>query len=293
MLLAELDALVDWRAVLFRKTFYSDYPVNNTASRLPDNIVVWCEQQATAGQLDRNLFQKLKTSHEDLELAARQFADSVAEGKRPPIDFYDTFENQYISYLGQVRRLHQDVSDSGMSIDPLTGLRTVSGMMNELQREQDRFDRKGTPYSLAYIGIDDIQQLQQTLSRRDMDIVFGAIGQHLGKMIRTFDDGYYFGRGEYLVVLKHVEFTDACTAVERMRRVISETPVFTSDKNSVKVNVSIGIAESLLNEKAQTMIDNAKSVFKEAQIAGGDRVVVFYERSALEKYKLHQEKQKE
>lgn len=286
MIIGEIEALIDWRHSIVRRCFYPDYPsIHESRMQAPDTLLHWCRNKAASGQMDKNVLQRLESAYEDLNISAEQYFNAAAGGKRPAIDMYDTLENQCVSYVNHLRRLQQDVFDSGMSVDGLTGLRTVSGMYSDIKKEQDRFDRKGTPFSIARVEIDDNTKIQGSYDRFCVDKIFASVGVQIGKMVRSFDDAYYLGGGEYLIVIKHVDFKDACAVVDRMRVMIEKTPITLPDGRAITVTASFGIAESMPREKTELTIDNAKGAMRKAQELGGNRVIPFLELSVLEQLK--------
>ena len=157
-------------------------------------------------------------------------------------------------------------------------------MRADIKREQDRFDRKGTSFSIANIEVDGVEGLQQKFDRRNLDVIFANVAQVIARTVRSFDDAYYFGKGEYLVVLKHVEFMDACSVMDRLRGELENTPIFMPNGEKLRITASFGIAEALQRETPELAIEHAKSALNIAKSEGGNKVKEFLERSALEQY---------
>lgn len=281
MIVSDLEVMTDWRANVIRQAFYPDAKTQNVSSEFQSQLLDWCRRESGRNALDQTLCERLAQTHAELCHAAKEFLDA---GSPPPVAKYDAFENQTESYVTLIRRLHQDLADTAGAVDMLTGLRTVAGLRNELRREQDRYDRKGTSFSIASLEIDRVDDLKSKHDRRAMDAIYAGFARHIAQTVRSFDDAYYLGSGEYLIVLKHVEFMDACAVMDRLRKEIEASNMALPNGEQVPVTASLGIAEAQQRSQVDHVLEHAKSARVKAREAGGNRVVEYHERSALEHY---------
>jgi diguanylate cyclase (GGDEF)-like protein len=284
MIVSEIEALMDWRTQVFRAFFFPGSQVRPVDVYAPGALLMWCRKGLETGAIGHAAVDKLALVHDELCRAARRMADHAATGAAADLEMYDSFENQYAAYITHIRRLHQDMSDAGMAVDVVTGLRTVSGMRGDFKREQDRFDRKGASFSVASIEIDKIGEWQQKLDRQGIDALYRGVAQVVARMIRSFDDAYFLGKGEFLLLLKHVEFNDACTVMDRLRAEIEKVPVVLAGGDKIKVTVSLGICEAMQRDDPENAIYHAKSAMSLAKDAGGNRVNQYLETSTLQQY---------
>lgn len=284
MVITEIESLLDWRGHVFRQCFYPASQVKPADAYAPAALLMWCRKGQESGAMDRAVVDRLQLAYDELGRAAQKMLDASVGGQPPAVEAYAAFEVQFEGYITQIRRLYQDMSDAGMSVDTVTGLRTVSGLRAELKREQDRYDRKGTAYSIANIEIDNLAALQQSHDRRGMDAVYAAVAGVIARTVRSFDDAYYLGKGEYLLILKHIDFMDACAVMDRLRAEIAATPVQLPDGSGVRVTCSLGVAEAMQRETPEAALDHAKAALQAALGGGGNRVQEFRETSVLEQY---------
>lgn len=284
MIVSEIEALLDWRFEIMVQCFYPSKAARPADYHAPSALLMWCKKEAERNAIDRGIADKLEMVHDELCTLAHKLLESSGGEVLPTFEIYNAFENQFEAYITQIRRLQQDVSDAVAAVDSVTGLRTVAGMRTDIKREQDRFDRKGTSFSIANIEIDKVEDLQQKFDRRSMDVIFANVAQVIARTVRSFDDAYYLGKGEYLVVLKHVEFMDACSVMDRLRGELENTPIFMPNGEKLRVTASFGIAEALQRETPELAIEHAKSALRIAKGEGGNKVKEFLERSALEQY---------
>ncbi|MDD9900739.1 MAG: hypothetical protein OXT65_07150 [Alphaproteobacteria bacterium] len=154
MIVTEIESLLDWRNQIMRQCFFPGSQTRPADSQATSTVLMWCKRGGEQGIIDRKLVERMVMMHDELCKAGKRFLDHCATGVAPTLELYDDFSAQFDAYVAQLRRLHQDVADAGMAVDAVTGLRTASGLRADLKREQDRYDRKGTPFSIDSIIID-------------------------------------------------------------------------------------------------------------------------------------------
>ena len=280
LVVTEIAALTEWRDDVFRRAWFPALAATPYA-RPASPLMTWCQKEQDKGAFDRQIADRLMLVFAELMRVAD---DVLAQQGNVQADVYDRFTRQFLAYIDNVRRLHQDLANSAGAVDPLTGLRTVSGLRGELKREQDRFDRKGSAFSIASIEIDNLDRLQQDHDRRGMEAIYAHVGRVVAGAIRSFDDAYYLGGGEYLVILKHVEFMDACAAMDRLCAEMERSAAALPAGQKVELTASFGIAEAQERESPEGVVEHAKQARQQARAAGGNRVQEYQERSALESY---------
>lgn len=282
MIVSEIEALTAWRDALLRHNLYGEtvdgVPVSPTP---PDSLMRWCEKESLRGGEERKSIDRVHLVFAELS----RIGQELSTMREPmPAAVYDRFTQQFNAYIGHIRRLYQELSDKLGSVDGLTGLRTAAGLRAELKREQDRFDRKGTPFSIASIRVDHVEQLQSRHHTAQIDAIFAGVARSIAGTIRSFDDAFYLGQGEYLVILKHVEFMDACAVMDRLCGEIASSGIVLPDGQRVEVTASFGIGEAQEKEQPEGVLEHAKAARLQAEAAGGNRVQEYQERSALEHF---------
>lgn len=284
MIVSEIETILDWRNEVMRQCFFPGSQTRPADANAPSAMLIWCRREADRGTVDRAVVERLVHAHDEMCKAARLMLDHCAGGAAPTLALYDGVENQCDNFINHIRRLQQDLADSSTAVDPVTGLRTIAGMRNDIKREQDRFDRKGTSFSIANIEIDNLEELSKKYDRRGMDLIYASVAQVVARTVRSFDDAYYLGKGEYILVLKHVEFMDACSVMDRLRGEIENNPVFMQTGEKLKVTASFGIAEAIQREKPDVCVGYAKQALMESKRGGGNRISEYREMSALAQF---------
>ena len=115
-----------------------------------------------------------------------------------------------------------------------------------------------------------------------MDFIFAHLAQNIAQTVRSFDDAYYLGKGEYLVVLKHVEFMDACAVMDRLRHNIETLIIMLDGGKEVSITASFGVVEAVQKESVDLMLEHAKIALEKAKEVGGNRIHEFSEQSAFD-----------
>lgn len=284
MIMSEVDALIDWHSAVLRQCFFPGVEGKPVDYQAPSALLMWCKRGAEQGTVDRAVAERLARMHDEVCKAAKEALDHCAKDILTT-ELYDALERQVEAFIIHIRRLQQDLSGEAAAVDIVTGLRTASGMRNDVRREQDRYDRKGTPFCITGIEIDKMTELQSTLDRGQEDALYAHVAQIIARTVRSFDDAYFLGRGEFMLMLKHIDFLDACVVVDRLRKEISDTPVsLTGMADKLRITASFGIAEAAQREPFAELLDHAREALQDAKAAGGDKVIEHHQTSGLAQY---------
>lgn len=279
LILADIKDLQEWHAHILREKFFT---VSSGAYQPPPaGVPSWCKSVKDRHPVDAAQVDKLERAYQDMDKAARNlFMDT---GSPVPQSLFDAFEISMDNYINQIGRMHEGLTSQTDAIDSVTGLRTVSGLYADLKREQDRASRSDKSFSLGFVRIDDLEALQMRFDLKLQREIFAAVARVLSEALRSFDDAYYLGKGEYVLVLKHLEFLDACAAMDRLRITVDKAVIRLSNNEEISCTASFGVIESLPDENFEDLIKNARAAADQAQAAGGNKVVEFVEQSPLER----------
>ncbi len=165
-----------------------------------------------------------------------------------PIAEFDAFYESYEGLLTLIQRVERDMVLSDFGLDMATGFRSSTVMMSELARELERRSRRGQPFSVALLRIDD------PLLRTN-ELAVGITVKAINKTIRTFDDPYVSGDGEFLISLKHSDSNGGLRFVTRFRQALADLdPHFT---------VSSCVAEPLPGDELPDLLRNVRADLEE------------------------------
>lgn len=281
LLLRDIKAHLDWHAAVLQQALFPA-AAKTAEIKIPEIFVNWCAENAHRDAVDDKAVAQMRRVHEALAEAGEDCLR--AEGGLTP-EAYTTLTECLDAYMKELQRFSEDLAGSNFSIDTVTGLRSAAGMKNEIARELDRRDRKSDVFCVCALSIDGHAALAEERGERRMKEVYAHIAEILMDSLRSYDDGYYLGDGEYLLCLKHVELLDACTVMDRIIIRIAQSPArFNNTDEKLAVTVSCGVAEPVPGDKIDDIFANAQRAMKEAQEEGGNQVMDWKEKSALQQY---------
>ncbi len=276
-IIAEIAAVVDWHVRLLRQCFYPEAGKGAESTGLPADLLPLCRKLAEKDLLDKKIIAQLMMAHQKLQDSATFFADSLP----PLLEQYDSMSAAMEAYIAQLHRLQQKIPDVGTEVDPVTGLRMPAGIYATLKAEQERFERKGTLFSVAAIAIDHVRELEAKYDSNTQGFIYAHLAQSLLKSLRAFDDAYYFGQGEYVIILKELDFLDACAAIDRLQRDVETFPALLPNGEKARITASFGVAEAIRDESSEMVLEHARESLLIAQREGGNRIQEYREQSKL------------
>jgi len=123
------------------------------------------------------------------------------------------------------------------------------------------------------VDIDFFKRVNDTHGHDGGDRVLQGIAGLLLNQVRASDFVFRYGGEEFLVVLAELTLPQAEAVAEKIRSRIEATQVPLSDNRSVKVTLSIGVAEFDGHPDYQRLVDRADKALYAAKHAGRNRWV--------------------
>lgn len=196
----------------------------------------------------------------------------------PPIS--DTVIGLLIS-LGMVigvlglRNLFEELQAQAET-DGLTGLNNRRVIMQKASLELERSRRGDHPLSILMLDIDHFKIINDTYGHISGDTVLAWLGKITKAQCRRVDSLGRIGGEEFLIILPDTKPSGAISVAERIRRIISDTPIKINDQTEVKITVSIGMSSNvrMIREPTlQTLIKQADKALYQAKNQGRNRLV--------------------
>lgn len=281
-----LEGQGEWYGSVLLRLFYPDKFQKGDIPAMPGSFVEWLETAHKAGDVSRPALDRLIQIHADLQkLAGDLLIDSLNSVSRPDIKSYELLSDIYDEFTSNLRRLEKDFLLADTGIDPLTGLRSRRAMDKDLERELERRARRGKPFSLVLVHIDDYQSLSSDSDRDSADNVVRSVASMIQKSIRSFDDAYRTAPGEFIMALKQAELSGASAAIKRMNRFLEEKPVLFSKENSPPVSVTLSycVAEPMPGDNVEELLANMRIDLKPYENKGG-AAVEYHELSPVQRF---------
>jgi GGDEF domain-containing protein len=98
-------------------------------------------------------------------------------------------------------------------------------MMKDLEREMERRSRRGKPFSLALVRIDRYDEIREMQNVDEHARLLMTLANMIRKCLRSFDDAYRSGEGEFIMSLKHADISGGTAALNRLRRLLEEEKI--------------------------------------------------------------------
>lgn len=272
-LMLMLDEHAEWYGRVMRRIFYPEKYERGSLLHAPETIKKWLKAMDEDGHLDSQSLSDIRKTLDDFhDVALDMIRESSGDDGKPSITRYDTLVSLYESFISRMRRLEYDMGHAG-SIDEQSGLRNAGAMKRDVAREQDRRARRGQPFCLMLCRVDRFDTLKKKKSSK-IDTLLKSIASFVKQSIRTFDDAYHIGEGEFIVVLKNSDMINSPAVVERMRKFLQEEDGIT---------MSYCSAEPMPGDDIDDLVANMRSDLNRYD-EGGNTVLEFVEQSPLQRF---------
>ncbi|GAA3899875.1 hypothetical protein GCM10022228_07890 [Halomonas cibimaris] len=153
--------------------------------------------------------------------------------------------------------------------DPLTGLLNRRAGLARLEEEVTRCRRYASSLSVAMCDLDAFKAINDTHGHATGDAVLEALSQLIRDDMRRTDIAVRLGGEEFLLIMPGVTPASAEQAVDRLRRLIAETPV---TPQRLTVTISVGLA-GFDGETPERLLEHADRAMYRAKRDGRNRVV--------------------
>ena len=158
--------------------------------------------------------------------------------------------------------------------DALTGLLNRRAIEYLLDREDQRLQRFGDPFSVLLVDIDHFKRINDRLGHAAGDAVLCAVSRTLQAKAREVDRVARYGGEEFCILLPHTVRDGALQAAERLRAAISQVDIPWNDEH-IAVSISTGLAcASEPGESLQSLLRRADEALYQAKAEGRNRVVM-------------------
>lgn len=244
-LLPVLDEYGEWVARVMRQVFYPESEQDPQVLAIPGSFKNWAVQAAKDEVIAPEILLRLQRINDDLGLQAdRMVKDALASRFKPELKRYDAFMTLYDEFVVHVRRLERDMAVTDSGFDVLTGLRSRQMLMVDLAREMERRSRRGKPFCLALARIDHYDRIKANLPGADFENLLRAVADIIKLCMRSFDDAYRLGDGEFLMSLKQTDMSGGTAGLTRLRKLLEErAPYYTMDGREMRLTMSSCVAE--------------------------------------------------
>lgn len=129
------------------------------------------------------------------------------------------------------------------STDELTGLTNRRGFYDRFEAEIERARRNQTALCVAMVDVDFFKRLNDTYGHLTGDCVLRELAEIFRHSLRKSDLICRFGGEEFAILLPDTTFQAGADLMERIRKTVSQTAIQGNEDESLKVSVSVGLAQ--------------------------------------------------
>jgi diguanylate cyclase (GGDEF)-like protein len=252
-----MDEHAEWYGRVMRAAFYPEAAQGGIHS--PEQFKTWLRTVEGEDFLDTHALARLKALHDELHAKGTELVVAAAEGRKPSVKLFDNFTDLYDDFVMLLRRFERDCVMEDSGIDAATGLRSRRVMRKDLEREMERRSRRGKPFSLALVKMDRYEEIRALQSDDDHTRLMHKMADMIRKCLRSFDDAYRSGEGEFIMSLKHADISGGTAALNRLRRILEEEEVrFRTASGMFSLSLSCVVAEPLPGDDLSILLDNMR-----------------------------------
>ncbi len=130
-----------------------------------------------------------------------------------------------------------------VTVDPLTGLLNRCGFEQTLKEEIAYLKRRGETAFALLLDMDDFKHVNESFGHSAGDILLKEIAAKIEGALRATHVVARIGGNEFAVLLSDTREAEALHVAEKIRLVLSQSPVAISEGRNVFVSCSLGLAE--------------------------------------------------
>src|SRR5882672_2352024 len=138
-------------------------------------------------------------------------------------------------------RLFQGVEELSIT-DGLTGLYLLRYFRQRLKEEFYRAERTHGQLSLMILDIDHFKRINDTYGHQAGDTILTTVAERVLANARKIDLTARYGGDEFVILLPDTNAEEALLLADRLHQAVSNEPVSLTNKNSIHLTVSIGVA---------------------------------------------------
>lgn len=267
-----LEEYADWFGSISLCVAYPEEEQSINLVVTPVSFSAWLEDSQKEEEITPIIAEEINKIHEDMTRAGTALLNDLKSGTKPAHSNFVEFKNLYTSFLTRMRRLEKDNALDGSGLDEETGLRSAKTIEDDLKKEMDRLSRQGNPFSLVATSINFFA------AAPDQNAALKIAVENVKRCVRSFDDAYYLGNGNFLLSLKHADIIGAQACVNRLQQYLRE-----DENNSGKMTMSYCMAEPVPGDNAKTLIANMLQDLSD-HMNEADVTLKFLEMSELERF---------
>lgn len=177
----------------------------------------------------------------------------------------------------KIRKRNRELSDAVRTIEALVNVDSLTGVYNRrylfgmLSQEVMRHRRTKAPFSVCIMDIDHFKQVNDVYGHQAGDEILREVACRVSEGLRSTDFFGRYGGEEFLIILLQTPLEGALVKAEKVRKEIRSLR-FPNVSKTLKVTVSIGVAEYRQEEDIDETLSRADKSLYSAKRMGRNRV---------------------
>lgn len=266
----QFGALLEWENCLFRSVA-TDLPLDQLSTLNNSAFGLWLHHKAT---LIFDETRELSLIDDSMRRIDETFLLLIAHSRDRKLQSVDVrsvvkavmAEMEQLKFLLAI--MFERLTDLEVGRDVLTQLFNRRFLQTILKREIELNRRKKSPFCVLMLDIDFFKHVNDQQGHDAGDRVLQGIACLLINQVRVSDFVFRYGGEEFLIVLAEVDGLQAQEVAEKIRRRVEAAEIPLATANTIKVTLSIGIAEFDGHPDYQRMIDRADKALYAAKSGG-------------------------
>lgn len=186
---------------------------------------------------------------------------------------FDAFElRARVNAALRTKRM-QDLLIKHANVDPLTGLANRRGLLERLEQEWARAQRRGGVLSFIMGDIDHFKEVNDTHGHGVGDRMLFEVAGAIARQCRATDLPSRYGGEEFAILVPDEAASGAAQLAERCRMAVDAVRVSVG-LETVRATASFGAADAAGSDSPEAMIQRSDEALYRAKNAGRNRVAV-------------------
>lgn len=200
------------------------------------------------------------------------FARAIQEELQRNVELSNR-QSRYLRAIEADYRDKLDRAEREARTDSLTGVWNRRMILEELENEVNRSNRKNHPLGVMMLDLNDFKRINDEHGHLVGDTVLEEVGQRLDRLMRGYDRIGRYGGDEFLIVLETANLRTCRTVAKRIEDHLHRTITINGSLNlSIKTSLGFTVKSEEETVSAEALIGRADTALYRAK-QNGSRTV--------------------
>ena len=239
----------------------------------------WYYGKHPSFMIQKSEFANLDTHHSDVHTCMRAIVNKTNNKTPVSRDEYKQFVDSEATFSQSLITLRDEIYKLLLSYDHLTGALNRQAFFHILEQEQSRIARFSELGCLVLLDIDKFKNINDNFGHSAGDNVLKTISQFIIENLRPYDSICRYGGEEFLICMPKTTIEQSHVIIDRLREELSHETISISDRKTINVTASFGIAAISDDVELSEAIENADKALYEAKTGGRNMVGIWNEKT--------------